>query len=54
MENMCDDEMSIQEIEIPPLPPLMEPNYEVFMKWAQPTTLWDEFVVNRIKMATIR
>lgn len=47
MENPFDDDVSVQEME------LLEPNYEVFMKWSQPTTLWDTFS-NRIRMATIR
>lgn len=54
MESICEDDVSVQEMELPPLLPEMEPNYEVFMKWAQPTTLWDDFIVNRIRMATIR
>ena len=47
MENICEDDLSVKEME------LMEPNYEVFMKWAQPTTIWDT-VSNRIRMASIR
>ncbi|CRK95998.1 CLUMA_CG009438, isoform A [Clunio marinus] len=46
MENFFDDDVSVQEME------LLEPNYEVFMKWAQPTTIWDT-ISNRIRMATI-
>lgn len=49
MENLFDDDVSVQEME------LLEPNYEVFMKWAQPTTIWDTLTMtNRIRMATIR
>jgi hypothetical protein len=47
MENACEDNLSVQEME------LMEPNYEVFMRWAQPTTLWDA-ISNRIRVAAIR
>lgn len=47
MENLFEDDVSVQEME------LLEPNYEVFMKWAQPTTIWD-IISNRIRMATIR
>lgn len=47
MENICEDELSVKEME------LMEPNYEVFMRWAQPTTIWDTYS-NRIKIASIR
>lgn len=47
MENICEDELSVKEME------LMEPNYEVFMRWAQPTTIWDT-ISNRIRMASIR
>jgi hypothetical protein len=49
MENPFDDDVSVQEME------LLEPNYEVFMKWSQPTTIWDTLTMtNRIRMATIR
>lgn len=48
MENLYEDDVSVQEME------LLEPNYEVFMKWAQPTTIWDTLISNRIRMATIR
>lgn len=48
MENVFDDDVSVQEME------LLEANYEVFMKWAQPTTIWDTLISNRIRMATIR
>lgn len=47
MDNLYEDDVSVQEME------LLEPNYEVFMKWSQPTTIWDTFS-NRIRMATIR
>lgn len=47
MENQFEDDVSVQEME------LLEPNYEVFMKWSQPTTIWDA-VSNRIRMATVR
>ncbi|XP_070497526.1 protein prickle-like isoform X2 [Chironomus tepperi] len=47
MENICEDDLSVKEME------LMEPNYEVFMKWSQPTTIWNT-VSNRIRMANIR
>lgn len=48
MENLFEDDVSVQEME------LLEPNYEVFMKWAQPTTTWDTLISNRIRMASIR
>lgn len=49
MENVFEDDVpSVQEME------LLEPNYEVFMKWAQPTTIWDTVISNRIRMASIR
>lgn len=48
MDNFWEDDVSVQEME------LLEPNYEVFMKWAQPTTIWDTLISNRIRMATVR
>jgi len=47
MENPLEDDVSVQEMQ------LLEANYEVFMKWSQPTTLWDT-LSNRIRMASIR
>jgi len=47
--NQLDDAVSVQEME------LLEANYEVFMRWAAPTTIWDAMInSNRIRMATIR
>jgi hypothetical protein len=48
MENHFDDDVSVKEME------LLEPNYEVFMKWAQPTTIWDTLINNRIRTASVR
>lgn len=48
MENPYEDDVSVKGME------LLEPNYEVFMKWAQPTTIWDTLISNRIRMATVR
>lgn len=48
MENIYEDDVSIQEME------LLEPNYEVFMKWTQPTTLWETILQKRIKLANVR
>jgi hypothetical protein len=45
MEEYCNEEIESME--------LLEPNYEVFMKWAQPL-YWSDLLRNSIRTAIIR
>lgn len=48
MENYIEDVVAIQEME------LLEANYEVFMKWSQPSSTWNTVLYKCIKLAIVR
>lgn len=48
MEDFGEEIPTVQEME------LLEPNYEVFMKWAHPTTTWNTVLCQSVKVAIVR